>query len=184
VESNYKTSKVIETLKKHAKKTQQKLENTSLNPINVDGDQPISGYCMIDKVGSGGMGTVFKAQNVDTGELVAIKLLYPGHNDDPTMLQQFINEGMMLINLKHPNILKGLDFGISKGFYFLVLELAEGESLISFIEKGFSFTEEHALRVALQVARALVYLQKKQIVHRDIKPANILLAGDRVKLCD
>ncbi|BBM83861.1 serine/threonine protein kinase [Candidatus Uabimicrobium amorphum] len=184
MEFDQKTNKVLETLKKHAKKTQKRLQETPLNPIAVDGEQPISGYCIIDKVGSGGMGTVFKAQNVDTGELVAIKMLYPGHNNDPTILQQFINEGMMLINLKHPNILKGLDFGISKGFYFLAIELVEGESLISFIEKGFSFTEEHALRVALQVARALVYLEKRDIVHRDIKPANILLLGEKVKLCD
>ncbi|WP_372368221.1 serine/threonine protein kinase [Candidatus Uabimicrobium sp. HlEnr_7] len=184
MELDRKTNKVIETLKKHAIKTQKKLQNTSPNPIEVEGEQPISGYCMIDKVGSGGMGTVFKAQNTDTGEFAALKLLYPGHNNDPTILQQFINEGMMLINLKHPNILKGLDFGISKGFYFLAIELVEGESLISFIEKGFSFTEEHALRVALQVSRALVYLEKKQIVHRDIKPANILVVGEKVKLCD
>lgn len=179
-----KTKKNIETLRKHAIKAQKTSPQTTKNALDITKDQPISGYCMVDKMGSGGMGTVFKAQNIETGDFVALKLLYPGHNNDEKILQQFINEGMMLIKLNHPNILKGLDFGVSKGFYFLILELVDGESLISFIEKGFSFTEEYALKVALQITRALVYLEKKEIVHRDIKPANILMLGKKAKLCD
>ena len=178
------TQKNIDTLRRHAIKVQKTRSQITQNALNIENEQPIEGYCMIEKMGSGGMGTVFKAQNIETGDFLALKLLYPGHNNDQKILQQFIHEGMTLIKLDHPNILKGLDFGVSKGFYFLALELVDGESLISFIEKGFSFTEEHALKVALQIARALCYLEKKDIVHRDIKPANILLLGTKAKLCD
>lgn len=145
-------------------------------------EQPIVGYRMLEKMGSGGTGVVFKAENMATGDIVALKLLYP--HTSPQVLEQFINEGMMLIRLDHPNILKGFDFGFSNSFYFLTLEYILGESLVTFLEKGFQFTEEFTFRIALQIARALAYLEKRKIVHRDVKPSNILLVEDMAKLCD
>lgn len=145
-------------------------------------EQPIIGYRIVDKLGSGGMSVVFKAQNVATEQTVALKLLYP--NADKKLLKQFVHEGMMLMRLDHPNILKGFDFGISKGFYFLALEFVQGESLAPFLEKGFIFTAQFTFQVALQIAKALAYLETKGIVHRDVKPANILLVADTAKLCD
>ena len=146
--------------------------------------QPIVGYRVIEKMGRGGMEVVFKAEDVNRGEIVALKLLYPGKEKEKAILQQFINEGMMLIRLQHPNILKGIDFGVSKGMYFLTLEFLQGESLDSFLDKRLFFTEQYAFEVALQLARALAYLEGQKIVHRDVKPANIMLIEDQVKLCD
>lgn len=137
---------------------------------------------MLEKVGRGGMGAVFKAEKISTGDIVALKLLYP--NTPPAHLKQFINEGMMLMKLDHPNILKGFDFGFSNGFYFLALECIQGENVVTFLDKGFHFTEDFTFHIALQIAKALAYLESKQIVHRDVKPANILLVGDMAKLCD
>ena len=145
-------------------------------------DQPIVGYRMLDKMGSGGMAVVFKAEHIATGKIVALKLLYPHH--DKKALKQFLHEGMVLMGLDHPNVLKGFDFGISKNFYFLAIEFVEGESLVSFLEKGFKFTEAHTFRIALQIAQAIGYLASKGIVHRDIKPANILMVAEIAKLCD
>jgi len=147
-------------------------------------EQPIVGYRVLEKMGSGGTAVVFQAQNIETGDMVALKLLYPGFNQDKKILKQFINEGMMLIRLDHPNILKGLDFGVSKGMYFLALEFVRGESLDSFLSKGLMFTERSTFEMAFQIVKALAYLESKKIVHRDIKPANILLMGSQVKLCD
>lgn len=157
-------------------------ENQEEIEIAPGPQQPIVEYRMLEKMGSGGMGAVFKAEKIATGDIVALKLLYP--NTPKTALQQFINEGMMLMNLDHPNILKGFDFGFSNGFYFLALECIRGENVITFLEKGFRFTEDFTFHIALQIARALAYLENKLIVHRDVKPANILLVEDTAKLCD
>ncbi len=147
-------------------------------------EQPIVGYRVLEKMGSGGTAVVFRAQHIATEEIVALKLLYPGFNQDKKMLKQFINEGMMLMRLNHPNILKGIDFGVSKGMYFLALEFVRGESLDSFLNKKLTFTERSTLEMALQISRAMAYLESKNIIHRDIKPANILLKDNLVKLCD
>jgi serine/threonine-protein kinase len=178
---------VKEVLRKRVTTSQLNLQAANQKEADVSAngaEQPIIGYRVLEKMGRGGMAVVFKAQNITTGEIVALKLLYPGREKEKAALQQFVNEGMMLIRLVHPNILRGLDFGVSKGMYFLALEFVEGESLDSFLEKGFLFTEHYAFEVVLQMAKALSYLQEKGIVHRDIKPANILLMEDRVKLCD
>lgn len=148
-------------------------------------EQPIVGYRVLDKMGSGGTSVVFKAESIASGEIVALKLLYPNLMQDKRILKQFINEGMMLMKLNHPNILKGIDFGISKGMYFLALECVQGESLDLFLHQGLRFTEKYTFEVAFQIAQALAYLEKKQIVHRDVKPANILLMeNNTIKLCD
>lgn len=147
-------------------------------------EQPIVGYRVIEKMGSGGTAVVFQAQHIETNEIVALKLLYPNFNQDKKVLKQFINEGMILIRLDHPNILKGIDFGFSKGMYFLALEFVRGESLDSFLNNRLLFTERVVWEIVIQVARALVYLNERHIVHRDIKPANILLMEKCVKLCD
>lgn len=151
----------------------------------ADEMQPIMGYRVIDKMGRGGSAVVFKAESIATGEIVALKLLYPSLNEDKKVLKQFVNEGMMLLKLDHPNILHGIDFGISKGMYFIALEFIHGESLDSFLEQGLVFTEIHTFELALQVTKALAYMQQKGIIHRDIKPANILLTdSSNVKLAD
>lgn len=147
-------------------------------------EQPIVGYRVMEKMGSGGTAVVFQAQHIETGEIVALKLLYPNFNQDKKILKQFINEGMILIRLDHPNILKGLDFGLSKGMYFLALEFVRGESLDLFLSKRLLFTERSVWDTALQITRALAYLEERRIVHRDIKPANILLMEKCAKLCD
>ena len=182
---------VREVLQQHAdgfKATEPQPGQPEATILSIEQDeamqQPIVGYKVLDKMGSGGMAVVFKAQNMASGQIVALKLLYPGREKDKTILRQFVNEGMMLIRLDHPNILKGIDFGISKGMYFLAIEYIRGESLDSFLEKGFHFTQEYTFDVALQIAKALAHLEEKGIVHRDIKPANILLMEDKVKLAD
>lgn len=186
--SEKKNQETWEILRQHAVKSQPEMSSSTIRSKieaeRKEQDQPIVGYQLLDKMGSGSTGVVFKALNKDTEEQVALKLLYPGHDKDPKVLEQFINEGMTLVRLDHSNIIKGLDFGVSKGFYFLALEFMEGESILSQIESQGRFSEVKTLRVLMQICQALAYLEEQNIVHRDIKPANILLFGNTAKLCD
>ncbi|MBI4613082.1 MAG: serine/threonine protein kinase, partial [Planctomycetes bacterium] len=147
--------------------------------------QPVIGYKILEKLGGGGSGAVFKALQMATKTEVALKLLYPELHDDPKSLQEFVREGVTLIKINHPNILRGIDFGFSKGFYFMVLEFVEGHSIAHFIESGKRTREAEAARIAAQILGALDYLAQKGIVHRDVKPGNILIVDRKVaKLCD
>lgn len=147
--------------------------------------QPIIGYQILNKLDKGGMGTVFRALQMATGEEIALKLLSPDLCENPIVLKQFVKEGTMMLQLNHENIIKGLDFGCSNGLYFLAMEIIIGESLFSFLRSGFTFKPVQALQLVLQTSNALNHLDSKDIIHRDIKPANILLTSDfTVKLCD
>ena len=169
-----------------SKKAKQVTENKQETKQTKENEgQPIHGYRILEKMGSGGTSVVFKAENIDSGDIVALKLLFPNLNQDKEILKQFISEGLILQRLQHSNILQGIDFGVSNGMYFLALELVHGESLDLFLQQGLSFTEKYTFEVALQISEALAYLQEKKMIHRDVKPANILLLSDgSVKLCD
>ena len=163
------------------KKTKEEVDKENQEAM----DQPIVGYRIMEKMGSGGTAVVFKAENISNNQIIALKLLYPGKTKNKRVLEQFINDGMMLMRFRHPNILEGIDFGISKEMYFLALELVKGQSLDTFLDKGYYFTEKDTFRVAYQIAKALEYLNKNNVVHRDVKPANIILMEKGVvKLCD
>lgn len=165
------------------KQTEQSLETPS-STLSKNLPEDVMGYRILDKMGRGGTAVVFKAENA-TGDIVALKLLYPGLHKEKKIAQQFVNEGMILLKLNHPNIIKGYDFGIFQDMYFLALELIEGESLESFMNQGLAFTERYTFELALQVAKALAYLEKKGMIHRDVKPANLLFSDSGiVKLSD
>ncbi|MDP7034790.1 MAG: serine/threonine-protein kinase [Planctomycetota bacterium] len=147
--------------------------------------QPVVGYQILEKLGTGGSATVFKARDMNLDRVVALKLLYPALAEDRKSLKTFVQEGMVMIRLQHPNILEGYDFGFSKGFYFQVLEFIEGIAVDQYLDRGKRVREAEAVRIALEVGRAIEHLQSKRIVHRDIKPANILIVKRKgVKLCD
>ncbi len=150
-----------------------------------DMKQPVIGYKILEKIGGGGSAAVFKALQMHSGTVVALKLLYPQLHDDPRSLREFIREGMTLIKLDHPNILRGIDFGFSKGFYFMVLELADGASIAQFLESGKLVREVEAVRIGSQILKALEHVWSQGIVHRDVKPGNILIVNRKTaKLCD
>ena len=156
-----------------------------LRDTDSDIKQPVIGYRILEKLGEGGSGAVFRAQQEGRRNEVALKLLFPQLHDDPRNLREFIREGMTLIRIDHPHILRGLDFGFSKGFYFMILELVEGHSLEHYIESRQRFTETEAARIGIQILEALEHLAGRGILHRDIKPSNILLVGrNQVKLSD
>ncbi|MFA5795027.1 MAG: serine/threonine-protein kinase [Candidatus Brocadiia bacterium] len=155
-------------------------------------NEAIPGYQIIGKLGSGGMGLVFKARDKNR-RTVALKMLYPKFAANKASLDRFRREAELLIKFKHPNIVKGYHFGNAKGIYFLAMEYIDGHSVQDQIAEGRGFwadlpeesRSELIVNIILQVTRALDYIEKQGILHRDIKPDNLLMTDEGViKLCD
>ncbi|HKB36651.1 MAG TPA: serine/threonine-protein kinase, partial [Gemmataceae bacterium] len=139
---------------------------------------------ILELVGRGGMGAVYKANQPRLDRLAALKILPPVSGRDPTFAERFTREARTLARLSHPNIVSVYDFGESDGLYYFLMEFVNGESLRQAIHSGRLRTHE-MLRLAIQVCDALQYAHEEGVVHRDIKPENILLdKRGRVKIAD
>ena len=158
--------------------------------------ESLPGYQVLGKLGAGGMGIVFKALEIKTNRIVAIKMIFPKTVLNQNLFQSFRREAQLLIKFEHPNIIRGYyvtpPAGIN-GLHYLVMEYAEGDSVQNLIDqtqaqakKITGLNDELALLIIMQAANALDYLQKNNILHRDIKPDNLLLDKKKgvVKLCD
>jgi serine/threonine protein kinase len=146
-------------------------------------------YYLESKLGAGGMGTVYRAGRLLIGDRVAIKVLHPDHMADPQAVERFRREAQTAARLKHPNVVTVYDFDVSReGLSYLVMELAEGESLRSLVERQGTLAEFDAAEIILQVCAALDEAHRQGVVHRDIKPENILVqatpGGLQVKVLD
>ncbi len=139
---------------------------------------------ILECLGRGGMGVVYKALQKSLNRVVAIKLLAPERVADAKFAKRFAHEAQALAALNHPNIVTIYDFGQAGGFYFLLMEFVDGVNLRQAMKAG-RFTPEQALAVVPPVCEALQYAHEHGIVHRDIKPENLLLDKDgRVKIAD
>jgi tRNA A-37 threonylcarbamoyl transferase component Bud32 len=139
---------------------------------------------ILEGLGRGGMGVVYKARQKSLNRLVALKLLAPERVTDTKFAQRFTHEAQALAALNHPNIVTIYDFGQAGGFYFLLMEFVDGVNLRQAMKAG-RFTPEQALAVVPPVCDALQYAHEHGIVHRDIKPENLLLDKEgRVKIAD
>jgi serine/threonine protein kinase len=139
---------------------------------------------IIDLIGRGGMGAVYKARQKSLGRLVALKILAPQHAANPSFAERFSREAQALAELNHPNIVTVHDFGRAGGFYFLMMEHIDGVNLRQATKAG-RFTPEQALAIVPSICEALQFAHDHGIVHRDIKPENLLLdKAGRVKIAD
>jgi len=134
----------------------------------------ISHYEILEKLGEGGMGVVYKARDTHLDRLVAVKVLPPEKVADPERKRRFIKEAKAASALNHPNIITVHDIAEDAGVDFIVMEFVQGKTLAqSIATKPFSAGE--ALRHAVQIADALAAAHAKGIVHRDLKPANLMV---------
>src|SRR6266550_422612 len=139
---------------------------------------------ILECLGRGGMGVVYKARQKALNRFVALKLLAPERVHDAKFAERFTREAQALAALNHPNIVTIHDFGQAGGFYFLLMEFVDGVNLRQAMKAG-RFTPEQALAVVPPVCEALQYAHEHGIVHRDIKPENLLLdKNGRVKIAD
>jgi tRNA A-37 threonylcarbamoyl transferase component Bud32 len=153
-------------------------------PAPSPGAPAIPGYELLEVLGRGGMGVVYKARQTKLDRLVALKMLPPETSNDPAFAERFSREARALARLNHPNIVTVHDFGQSGGESYFVMEFVEGTSLRQRLRAG-RVPPGAALDVAVQVCDALGYAHDEHIVHRDIKPENILLdKRGRVKIAD
>jgi eukaryotic-like serine/threonine-protein kinase len=145
----------------------------------------ISHYRILEKLGEGGMGIVYRAIDTKLNRTVALKFLPPGLTHDTESRNRFIQEAQAASALQHNHICTVHDIDqTDDGHMFIAMDLYEGETLKKKLEKGIPLPEE-ALRIALQIAGGLARAHEKGIVHRDIKPANILVTEDgTVKILD
>lgn len=139
---------------------------------------------ILEAVGRGGMGFVYKARQPNLDRVVALKLLPERFAQDPEFAERFNREGRFLARLNHPNIVSVHDFGRTGDFYFLTMEYVDGVNLRQAMQAG-RFSPAEALAIVPQICAALQYAHGQGVLHRDIKPENILLDGKGgVKIAD
>ncbi len=145
----------------------------------------IAGYRILEPLGRGSMGSVYRAVQVSLDRVVAIKVLSPHLALNPSFARRFEREAMAAAKLSHPNIIGALDVGEENGVRYIVMEYVEGRTVAQILAGEGPLEEHRAVGIVSQVARALDHAHRAEFVHRDIKPANILVTKEGLaKLCD
>ncbi len=146
----------------------------------------IAGYEIVRRLGAGGMGEVWLANQTAMDRKVALKILSPALTSNPEFVERFLKEVRTAAKLEHPNIVTAFDAGVDGSVYFLAMSFVEGALLDDLLTVDKRIPEKEALRIVRCIGEALRYAWDKfQMLHRDIKPANIMLGTDKVpKLLD
>ena len=152
----------------------------------MDQEIQIPGYQLLDKIGEGARGTVYRARQLSLDRLVAVKILWPKLATDAEYTANFLQEARAAAKLSHPNIVQAIEAGVHEGVWFFVMELVEGGNLHEYLVGSGPATERAALELAWHMVQALDFSWRRAgIIHRDIKPANILLTPEgQAKLAD
>src|ERR1700691_1810754 len=146
--------------------------------------QTSSHYRIVDKIGAGAMGEVYRATDSTLGRDLAFKVLPPDMARDPIRLARFQREARAVAALNHPHIVTIFSVEEAHGVHFLTMELVEGQSLDRRIPEA-GLAVEQIIEIATALADALAAVHEKGIVHRDLKPANVMLTNEgRVKVLD
>ena len=147
--------------------------------------QQIPGYQLLQKLGQGSMGIVFKARQLSMNRLVAVKVLKPKLANNPKGLERFLHEAHVAAQLSHSNIIQAIDAGSAGKIHYFVMEYVEGTEISKLIDGGKIFKEAETLEIILQITQALEHANGRHLIHRDIKPANIVMTKDgTAKLAD
>jgi serine/threonine protein kinase len=145
----------------------------------------VGNYVVLDKLGEGGMGYVYKARHRRMNRIVALKMLPAQVAKSPDSVRRFQQEVEAAAKLSHPNIVTAYDADEANGLHFLVMEYVEGQDLAALVRDRGPLPVSKALDYVVQAAKGLEYAHRRKVVHRDIKPSNLLLDGEgTVKILD
>ena len=145
----------------------------------------IPGYDILERLGKGSMGLVFKARQTSVDRIVAVKVLLDTLAQNKEFIKRFQREAKIAAKLQHTNIVNAIDAGEVEGHYYFVMEYVEGATIKDELDKSKVFDEKVALKIVLAVADAMKHAHERGLIHRDIKPENVILTKDgQVKLAD
>lgn len=145
----------------------------------------IGRYTLLDRIGKGGMGVVYRARDTQLDRVVALKMIVTELADEEETRQRFVREARAAADLNHPNIIKIYDFGEEAGRAYIVMELLAGRSLSEVLEDGKAIPFESAMVLMRGLAAGLAFAHSRAIVHRDLKPGNLFLPDNGpVKILD
>src|SRR6185295_6642437 len=141
----------------------------------------ISGrYELADRLGSGGMSTVYKATDRVLERTVAVKILAEHLSDDDKFVARFRREALAVARLIHPNIVQVYDTGIDDGRHYIVMEYVEGRSGAQILQRHGPVEAEVAAEIGIEACAGLDYAHRRGIIHRDVKPGNLMVSGGPV----
>ena len=148
--------------------------------------QRIGAYEVMDILGEGGMGVVYKARHTFLDTVVAIKVIKEEMATHADILKRFLQEAKLGVGLDHPNILRIHDAGESEGMYFIAMEYFPGDDIALLVKKTAPLSYQKVMHLAIQMADALSYAHERGVIHRDVKPSNILIDANMqiAKLAD
>ncbi len=142
-------------------------------------------FALLEFVGGGGMGRVFRAGDTQLDRMVALKVLPPDQASDPDAVQRFQNEAQSVARLDHDNIVRAYCLGEDRGLNYIAFEFVEGANVRLLVEQRGPLPLGEVVSYTLQIAEALAHAESRAVVHRDIKPSNVLVTPDgQVKLID
>src|ERR1041385_8403549 len=149
-------------------------------------DQPIDGkYRIVERLGMGGMGEVYKVEHTYLGTTRVIKVIRPQIADSADAHDRFLREARLATRVQHPNVATLHDFsGLPDGSHYMVWEFIEGQNIAQRMKERGNFPVRQAVRLAAQAARGLDAIHRAGIIHRDISPENLMVTGDQVKIID
>lgn len=137
-------------------------------------------YELVEKVGEGGMGLVYKAKDHLLNRFVAVKILKPELTEDEEFINKFKKESLSSASLSHPNIVNIYDVGVEDGIYYIVMEFVKGKTLKQVIKEKAPMLYSEVISISRQICLALEHAHNNNIVHRDVKPQNILITQDGI----
>src|SRR5262249_29383618 len=151
------------------------------SPVETPAQSPerVGGYEILQVLGRGGMGVVYKARHIALNRLVALKMIRAGAHAGPEKIARFRREAEAVARLQHPNIMQIYDIGQEGELPYLSLEFVDGGSLTQKLAQG-PLAPLEAAQLVERIARAVGYAHRKGILHRDLKPANVLLTSDGI----
>jgi tRNA A-37 threonylcarbamoyl transferase component Bud32 len=155
-------------------------------PLELASDDELPKYRILEELGRGGMGVVYRGEHVALQKAVAIKVLHPEAAQEPVLAAQFVVEARAACRARHPGIVEVTDFGaLADGRAFIVMELVEAPTLSRLLQEQGTLEPMRALQLAGRIAEALAAAAAHGVVHRDLTPANIfVLPGDHPKIGD